>query len=338
MSRVVRRWPVDRLRTVLGANSSARGRGALPTGTLALAALLAGLVVGQVSAAEMPYAIGGPGCIDRWVVSTHRVPPCGNLVEAMDRIAVWHREPAGWVPYSLAAFITALDSDVPVWFYVHGIFSSSEAAAKEAQKLFANVGAGMPPFRGVLWLWPADYQLGASLREQMNRAIANSRAEAFYLATILQSLGPAAEVQLVGHSFGCQIVCAALEALAKRESVVQSVGGTSPPRLRAALLAPTIDPCSLLPGGEFSGALSQVERMLVSYNPDDLALWAYEEIHQRRALGLRGLPLGATAYAPGRLLEVNASPAVSLRHSASVYFDSPRVAAWLRGFFSEIRP
>lgn len=304
-----------------------------PLGKLALAVVL-GLIVGDVHAAELPYAIvhGGPGCIDRWVVSTHGAPPCGNLVEAMDRIAIWHREPAGWVPYSLGAFVAAIDSDVPVCFYVHGIFTSAEAAGKEAQKLFVNVGAGMPPFRGVLWLWPADYQLGASLREQMNRAIANSRAEAFYLATILQSLGPNAEVQLVGHSFGCQIVVAALHGLARRESVVQSVGGTCAPRLRAALLAPTIDPCSLSPGGEFNGALSQVDRMLVSYNPDDVALWAYEQIHQRRALGLRGLPVGS-ASPQFNLLEVNSSPALGIRHSASVYFDSPQIGAWLRGFF-----
>lgn len=288
----------------------------------------------RLDAAQIPAVIcGGPGCIDVWIVSTRGVSLPSDPAAAMDRIVVWHREPAGWVAYSYAAFVATIDSEVPVCFYVNGIFTSAESATKESQQLFVNVGAGMPPFRGVHWLWPSDYECGLSLGEQVNRALIRSRMESFFLAMTIQSLRCPPAVNLIGHSFGCQIVAETLARLGRCGIVSRTDSGArgSPtPRLQAALIAPTIDPCSLVPGGELQAALLPIDRLLISHNPDDVALHIYEQIHQRRALGISGLP--AASGPPAKVVQVDAGPAVLFRHSASIYFDSPLVAAWLRGF------
>lgn len=304
---------------------------------VAVLVLTATVFSGRLEGAQtQPVAYGGPGCIDFWIVSTCRVPPGRNPAEALDRIVVWHREPAGWIAYSYSAFVASTDTNVPVCFYVNGIFTSAESAGNESQKLFVNVGAGLPPFRGVHWQWPSDYEYGVSLREQVNRALARSQMESLYLATTIESLRTVPTVSLVGHSLGCQIVAETLARLGRCRSAAPAIAGPcgrQPPHLQAALIAPAIDPCSLSPGGALDGALRPVDRLLLTYNPDDVALHIYEQIHQRRALGLDGLS-AITSVRTAKVIQIDAGPAVFFRHSASIYYDSPRVAEWLRGFVS----
>lgn len=294
-------------------------------------------LAGRLQAAPIrPAIVAGPGCIDLWIVSTQGLSLSADPAAAIEQIAVWHHEPAGWVAYPYAAFVAVINTDVPVCFYVNGIFTSAESATKESQQLFADVGAGLPPFRGVHWLWPSDYECGATLREQVNRALVRSQMESFYLAATMQSLHRTPAMSLVGHSFGCQIVAETLTRLGRcrvARQVDNGACGSHSAHLQATLIAPTIDPCSLLPGGKFEAALVPVERLLITHNLDDVALHVYEQIHQRRALGLSGLPAVAGGL-PAKIVQVDAGPAVFFRHSASIYFASPLVAAWLRGFVS----
>jgi hypothetical protein len=284
----------------------------------------------------------GPGCVDFWVIDTHCVPCCGDFLDAIDRIAIWHCEPTGWVRYSREGFMAATDSDLPICFYVHGIFSNEKAGLDQAHELFGNVGAGLPPFRGVLWSWPSNYECGMSIRDQVYRGIENTQSQAFYLATIIDSLGPRVAVSMVGHSLGGRAVVATLHGLAAREIGGQPLAEPTYPEprpIQAALLAPAIDPFSLWPGREYGGALSQVDRMLISFNPEDRVLRGYERHFDREALGLRGLSAPAARNEDfKKVLNVNANPAVGKRHLPSVYFESPIVAGWLRGFVGYLQP
>lgn len=99
------------------------------------------------------------------------------------------------------------------------------------------------------------------------------------------------------------------------------------------MIAPTIPPASLLAGGQFEAALHLVDRLLVTHNRDDLALHIYEQIQERPALGVSGLPV-VMGGRPAKVMQVDAGPAVRFRHTAATYFDSPLVVAWLRGFFA----
>jgi predicted alpha/beta hydrolase family esterase len=283
-----------------------------------------------------PALLAGPGCIDLWIVSTRGAPLSFDPPVERGQFAVWHREPGGWIAYPYAAFIAAIDTEVPVCFYVNGLFTTAESTMKESQQLFANIGAGLPPFRGVHWLWPSDYELGVSLREQVNRALERMQAESFHLTATIRSLRNPPAVNLVGHSFGCQIVAETLARMGRCRMATQAVAGrcsSHPLHLQAALIAPTIDPRSLLTGGKFQAALLCVDRLLVTHNRDDVALHIYQQIHQHRALGLTGLPTVAGGQAT-KIVQIDAGPAVLFRHSASIYFQSPQVAGWLRGFIS----
>lgn len=278
----------------------------------------------------------GPGCIDFWMISTRGVPCRGDFASALDRIAIFHCEPAGWVRYTREQFLAATDSDVPITFYVHGIFSNERLAINQARDLFGNVGASLPPFRGVLWTWPSDFVPGVSVRDQMEQANAATQSQAFYMASFIDSLAARVPVSLVGHSLGCRTVAATLHGLAARQIAGQPLAEpafAAPRPIQAALIAPAIDPISLWPGGEYGSAINQVQRFLITYNPDDRVLRLFEKFFDGRAVGLRGLPRparGAEAFAKVR--QVNANPAVGKRHFPSAYFDSPIVATSLRGF------
>ena len=303
----------------------------------AMTLLLILVVSSAADGGDCPPCVGcGPGCIDFWIVSTRGVPCCGDFTSALGHITILHCEAAGWVHYTREQLMAATDSDVPVTFYVHGIFSGSEASVKQARDLFFGVGAGLPPFRGVLWTWPSDFVHGVSVRDQVESANAATQAQAFYLASFIDSLGERVPVSLVGHSLGCRTVAATLHGLAARQIAGQPLAEpafAAPRPLQAALVAPAIDPCSLWPGGEYGSAINQVQRILITFNPSDRVLRLYERFFDRRALGLRGLPrpaVGGEAFA--KVLQVDAGPAVGKQHLPSAYFNSPLAAAWLRGF------
>jgi pimeloyl-ACP methyl ester carboxylesterase len=314
-----------------------------------LAAVAALLVcfMAQPCAADGPCAVcNGPGCVDFWVVDTRCPAYCGDVHENLQRIAYFHCEPTGWVRYTLEGFSEATNSELPVCFYVHGIFSTSKSALKQSRTLFGTVGAGLPAFRGVLWSWPSDFECGMSIPDQVDRGIAHTPKEAFYLATVIDALGARVPVNLVGHSLGTRIVVASLHGLSERNIDNQELPEPKyrePRAIRTALLAAAIDPYALWPGRQYGGAVSQVDRILVCHNPEDRVLRADERIFGRRALGLRGLPIPAdnaenAVYFRDKVEQVNSNPAVGKRHLPSVYFESPMVAVWLRNYISYPQP
>lgn len=307
------------------------------SGCAVVAIVLASLAASSVAkAGDCATCPCGPGCVDLWYINTRCAPCCGNFREALDQIAIWHCEAGDWVRYSREQFLAATDSTLPICFYVHGIFSGEHTAQKQARELFQKVGAGMPPFRGVLWTWPSDFECGMSIRDQVYRGIATSQSQAFYLASIIDQLGPRVAVSLVGHSLGCRAVTATLHGLAAREIAGQPLSEPrypAPRPIQAALIAPAIDPYSLRPTGQYGLALRQVDRILITYNPRDRVLHAFESRFDRRALGLRGLPRPAAgAENFQKVIQINANPSVGKHHVPSAYFKSPMVATWLRGF------
>jgi len=305
------------------------------------AALLVAVLTGTAWGGGDACCHCGPGCVDLWVINTRGVPCCGDLSAALDRLAIFHCEPGGWVRYTRQQFLTATDSSLPVCFYVHGIFSDERLALKQAGELFGKVGAGLPPFRGVLWKWPSEFECGVSVRDQVERSNAATQSQAFYMASLIADLGPRVPVSLVGHSLGCRTVVATLQGLASREIAGQPLAEPASAARRpiqAVLVAPAIEPFSLWPGGQYDSALSQVERMLITYNPGDRVLRTYEHFFDRRPLGLRGLPQPAVAAGSfEKVRQFNANPAVGKRHVPSVYFDSPAVAVRMRGYVGRAR-
>ncbi|HET6883641.1 MAG TPA: hypothetical protein VFI31_26040 [Pirellulales bacterium] len=303
------------------------------------AAAIVACLLGNRSSADSPCTVvcNGPGCIDFWVIDTRSAPPCGDYQSNMGRIAYFHCEPTGWVRYSLEGFVAATDTEVPVTFYVHGLFSKADSSLKQARDLFGTVGAGLPAFRGVLWSWPSDFECGMSIPDQAERGVAHTPVEAFYLASVIDRLGPRVAVSLVGHSLGTRIVVAALHGLATRTirgQALPPVQFPQPRPIQAALIAAAIEPHALWPGGEYEGVISQIDHLLISHNCEDRVLRADERVFKHLALGRRGLPIPAAKSQEflEKVSQVDANPAVGKRHVPTVYFESPMVAGWLRPY------
>jgi len=83
--------------------------------------------------------------------------------------------------------------------------------------------------------------------------------------------GPA-RFNLIGHGFGCRVLCSALQALAEDDSLQARLAGSE---FNVALLKPATDADSLAPGGLY-GRVQSVPRlrMLVATSDRDTAMGA----------------------------------------------------------------
>ena len=186
-------------------------------------------------------------------------------------------------------------------------------------------GGDCPPVRFVIWSWPSAPIKGL-LRDVRVKA-QRSQPEAVFLARFLAELDPADRVSLFGSSYGARIVTGALHVLAGG-----TLNGCSIPAnssfhpARVVLTAAALDNDWLLPGRYHGLALSQVDAMLVFYNPLDPVLKMYDFVDKcthDKALGFTGLITSPSAYEwADRYEEQNVGRMIGHVHSASYYFHS----------------
>jgi Alpha/beta hydrolase of unknown function (DUF900) len=222
---------------------------------------------------------GNACCSDHetWVVDATGVPTQGNLESGIRSLRYWRTSPAGCRrEYSSRAFYAAMTPDIPTLFYVHGYGLGENGAVIGSSRLanyFRPCAGGK--FRTVTWVWDARHQLFASPLGNIRDKSQNAEAQGYYLANTIRQLSPDLRIAFVGHSFGCRSVCACLQGLATNiicQNFLPSNGLEVPRRMEATLIAPGVENFALGPSGRYSLALSQVERMQITYNPDDRVL------------------------------------------------------------------
>lgn len=108
---------------------------------------------------------------------------------------------------------------------------------------------------------------------------------------------PAVRFHLIGHSFGCRVVCAALQAMAQDDALV-SLARESGASFDAILIQAATDADSLNSGGLYGGVLQQIPnlRVLITTSARDLALGQWYPAAQRLA-HLFGAPVSALGAA-----------------------------------------
>ncbi|HUY32102.1 MAG TPA: hypothetical protein VMV69_04920 [Pirellulales bacterium] len=273
-----------------------------------------------------------------WVVNTRQAPACDDLENGFDRLTYSKYDDArGWLRYRREEFVAAMDASLPTTFFVHGSFLNHKWAVRCGWRYYHGVGNGVPAFRLVLWSWPAERIPHRNALDNFRVKMARSERQGYYLAALINQLDPAVPLSLTGHSIGCRSVCAALEGLASGEVA----GAPLPPpsftgrrAIQAGLLVPAFDPRYLWPGGRYGDALSQVDRLLVVYNPRDRMMG----VHSRRispwVLGRYGMPepqrLGENQY---KLLQVSSQNWVGHAHRFSRYANSKNGTSWMRRYF-----
>lgn len=245
---------------------------------------------------------------------------------------------SGWTNSSLEEFFATDDVGTVTTIFVHGNDTSARDAietGQEVRRKLARDPCSGKCARFVIWSWPSDRVPGRLRKDGIIKA-ARTSPEGLMLARFLDRMQPNVPVSLVGFSFGARIITGALHVLAggrlsagaltTREHAERSA-------TRAVLIAAALDNDWLTPGHEHELALSQVDRLLVFVNPQDLVLGLYPRITDGRneALGYTGLVarrrVGEQA---AKVHEVNVNHLVGRQHAFKAYLEINPVVARMR--------
>jgi hypothetical protein len=295
-----------------------------------LLVLVATASAGQAQTAWPAAAgISFPGCRDLWIIDASRAPTTAPF--ATDCLQCQHLDPLrGWTPIPWHVFAQQADPALPTTFYVHGYGLGMAGATVGADRLADSLDPHVPPFRLVIWVWPARHRLLAGPAANVADKGRNAEAQGFYLASVLQRMPAESRVTLVGHSFGAQSVLSALEGLAVGHAAGQYLplaGAAGPRRIQTALLAPSVPNTSLSAGGRYSHALSQTERLVATVNGDDGVLLLLGRVQNNyHILGLTG-PAGPTP--DGKVFVMYTAGYLGRRHRVSHFAWSGPIVAGL---------
>jgi hypothetical protein len=141
-----------------------------------------------------------------------------------------------------------------------------------------------------------------------------------------------------GHSFGARTVTSALQALATN----YIAGYHLPERhfvgwrpMQASLIAAGMDNNLLLPGYRHGLAITQVDRLFITVNPDDRTLKVLSRFSPTCApcLGSTGIPnITAMGDQLPKIVQVYPNTWVGKAHRFSKYARSPETAAMMRPY------
>ena len=281
---------------------------------------------------------------DLWIVSTRRVASDGcDAVPSDSPLDYWHlNDGCQWAAADAAAFRASDDPTAPTTFVISGNRTDPDMAVTMGWQIFQQLKACAVgrSFRVVIWSWPSD-RIRGGIRLDARVKADRCDVESFLLAQTLDRMNPAVRVNLVGHSFGARITLDALELLAGG-----SINGQTLPRKnqpawatrQAMLVAAALDSDWLLKAHRDGQALGQVDRLLITVNPDDFVLRHYGlmyHMHGPQALGSTG-PVDLDCLAETAKVELlDLTCSVGRRHDWNYCFCAPdlRAAIARYGFF-----
>ncbi len=240
-----------------------------------------------------------------WVVSTRNLPsaPCGcspEFAPGVERFICGR----GWTRSSLEEFVA---TDVPsrtTAILVHGNDTDPAEAESRGREFYRELVAGCcpaPPTRLVVWSWPSEKVI-YSYRKDAQLKACRTNIEGYYLASFIDHLPAETPLTLGGYSYGARVVTGSLHLLGGGTLEGRDLTERLHPDRHAAsalLIGAAMANNWLLPGMRHEHAISQVNRLVIMYNPKDFVLHFYPRLWGGRrgpdALGATGLA------APGRL-------------------------------------
>lgn len=299
-----------------------------------------GLEIKSTSALESFADADGAGH-ELWVVSTRNLPsaPCGcspEFTPGVERFICGH----GWTRSSLEEFVA---TDVPgrtTAVLVHGNDTDPAEAESRGREFYRELVAGRcptPPTRLVVWSWPSEKVI-CSYRKDAQLKACRTNIEGYYLASFIDHLPAETPLTLGGYSYGARVVTGGLHLLGGGTLEGRELAERQHPdrhATNALLIGAAMANNWLLPGMRHEHAISQVERLVIMYNPKDFVLHFYPRLWGGRrgpeALGATGLA------APGRLgaerakvYQVNVQPQMNRRHGWDYVSSSPAIMSRVR--------
>lgn len=281
------------------------------------------------------------GICEFWVVNTREAPVCPDLAQGIEKITYWHVLVGKTLqPFqqSREEFLLAIGRGLPITFHVHGNGLSNEQAMDAVHRINTLMHPLASQFTLVIWSWPAEHIKGAGLAENLRIKAARADAQGFYLAWLIDQIDPRAPLSLTGHSYGARTVVSGLQALAV-EHLCNAAQATQPSHgcrpIQAALIAGAMENSSMLPGRKYELALTQVERMLITYNCEDLTLRIFQHVFKFPCLGITGLASQSLAAELAMKIEqFDTNPYLGRSHFLANHVETPLVADRLRPYFA----
>ncbi len=300
---------------------------------------IAGLGVESCDTAD--GCVNAPGSNELWIISTRNLPPlrCGSEPHAFTPCVRRYICGQGWQKSSLDDFLAGDDGAHVTMVFVHGNDTEYDEAIDMGRTLYnrlVNTRCEVPPTRLVIWSWPSEKDL-VRVRKAAQEAACRTNSEGFYFAEFVDLLPDDSVYSLCGYSYGARIVTGGLQVLGGGAVAGHSLSVRQHPDHQPAnvmLLGAALDNNSLLPGMRHGLALSQVERMVILFNPADRVLFWYQHLWQRRgpqALGSTGQVAASRLGADrAKLTQINVEAQLGGRHSWQYVSGSPTVMSIVR--------
>lgn len=279
------------------------------------------------------------GLQEFWIVNTRRAPTCRDLVDGVNRIEFSRKIDHRQVHVGRDEFMAAIDPSLPNVVYVHGNSLDSEEAVTSGEGLIDGIGPHVPPYRFILWSWPADRIPGMNYPDNARVKSARSELQGYYLAWLIDQIDPMTRFSLVGYSLGTVSVTAALDGLARGTVAGHPLFETKHVvgrPVQAALLAAAEENNWLWPDQRHGLALTQVERALVTINRRDRLLRQFIRLTSAPALGTSGIPETARlGELQSKVKQFVVTPYLGGAHRWSRYTKSAAIMALLRPYLFE---
>jgi hypothetical protein len=236
-----------------------------------------------------------------------------------------------WQPADMASLASG-SSAVPTVIFVHGNQISPGDAKQEGLALYRRMvwaSSSPTPIRYVIFSWPSS-KIPGLLRDVRVKAL-RTRPAGCQLAWVIDQLPADEPLELIGFSYGARIITGALHILGGGD-----LGGLAlssrlhPDRqpMNVVLFAAALNSDWLCPGHYHGMAMTQVDRMMLLNNCNDMAMEYYRfstTCGDPQALGLCG-PTCMDAAGAAKIRQRDLSRSVD-QHELMAYICAPGVAA-----------
>ena len=267
---------------------------------------------------------------DIWRVDLHAVPYESAEERHFSKWKFYRWENNRWVASEAETFFSTQQPEIPLIVFVPGYTSSTPQTTRVGLGVVRNFDP-QKPCRVVLWDWYSDRGPGNIRRDVRNKLpIANNTAE--NLALFLQVFPPQSKVCLFGFSFGSRIVCQAVETLRQHNQRPEGL------RLNLVLSGAATDSHWFAHGQMHSKIPEIVEKILITYNPDDWALQFYPFMYNFRnkapALGYTGLTMrNIPPQFRAQFENINVNRYIDREHQTLFHVQTPVFRSRINAYF-----
>ena len=226
-------------------------------------------------------------CQDIWRVDLHAVAKVSAGEQQFAQLAYYRWQDSRWLLSDAETFFETQQPEIPLIVFAPGYTSTTPQTTQVGLGIVQSFDPAKP-CRVVFWNWYSERGIG-NIRRDVRSKLPIIDNAAGYLALFLEKLESQSKVCLFGFSFGSRVVCNAVETLRKNDRRPEGL------RLHLVLAGSATDSDWFAKGQQHGRVPEIVEKILVTYSPDDWALRFYPLMYNLRcrpkALGFEGLPM-----------------------------------------------